>query len=287
MKKFSIGYCLVLLAKWTATLILLSILLVLLIYSKDSIVQIGFGFFSETWNPGKGEYGMLSMLFGSLVVTIIALILALPFSMFGAIYIAEYSSIKYRLFLKSTMELLAGIPSIVYGLLGVAILAPLIGDLFNLSSGRSIATAGIILALMVIPTILTLCEDAFSQIPKSYRENGFALGLTKYEVLKNILLPIAKPNVMAAILLGFGRAIGETMAVMLVIGGIDKIPQPIYQLFTPGQTFTSKLGREVGETAFNSLHFSALITLGLILLIIVLVFTLLSKYISGKKFRNA
>ncbi len=287
MKKFSVGYVSVLTAKWIATLILLSIILVLFIYSGESIHQIGFGFLSETWNPGNGQFGMLSMLYGSMAVTTIALVIALPFSIFGAIYIAEYSPVKYRLFLKSAMELLAGIPSIVYGLIGVAVLAPLTGDLFGLTTGRTIATAGIILALMVIPTILTLCEDAFSQIPKSYRENGFALGLTRYEVLKNILLPIAKPNVMAAILLGFGRAIGETMAVMLVIGGIDKLPQPIYQLFTPGQTLTSKLGREVGETAFNSLHFSALITLGLILLLIVLTFTLVSKYISSKKFRSA
>ena len=162
-------------------------------------------------------------------------------------------------------------------IIGIAFFSIWIQDIFNLQSGRTILTAGILLSIMILPTIITLTDDAFHHIPDKYRESAKGLGLYKFEIIKEILIPIAKPDLKAAILLAFGRALGETMAVMLVIGSIDKIPEPIYNWLSPGQTITSKLGREIAETSFGSVHFSAMIFMGLLLFILVLILTILSQ----------
>jgi ABC-type phosphate transport system permease subunit len=138
---------------------------------------------------------------------------------------------------------------------------------------------------MILPTIITLTDDALKSIPDKYRESSKGLGLYNYETITHTLLPIAKPSIIGAVLLALGRALGETMAVMLVIGSIDQISSPFFNWLVPGQTVTSKLGREIAETAFGSVHFSALIFMGFILLVIVLVFTLIAEYFSNKSQR--
>jgi phosphate transport system permease protein len=258
--------------------IVLSVLLLLLIYSWDALAQQGWGLLTVNWHPASNQFGIIAMLYGSLSVTIIALAIAVPAGLFTALYIAEIMPNKFRYTVKSFLELLAGIPSIVYGLIGVAFVSTWMEQWLDLSSGRTILTAGLLLAIMILPTLITLVEDALHSVPNQYRETARGLGMYRYEVIWHGVLPIAKADIISAILLALGRALGETMAVMLVIGGIDKIPQPFYNWLSPGQTITSKLGREMEEAAFGSLHFSALIFMGLMLLLVVLVITVLTQY---------
>lgn len=258
------------------------IFLILLLNSWSAITNVGLDLINLTWNPAKGEFGIISMLFGTFVVTLIALVIAVPLGVFTAIFTSEILASKYRFFIKSILELLAGIPSIIYGLIGIAFLSIWFQDLFDLQSGRTLLTAGILLSVMILPTIITLTDDAFQNIPNKYRETAKGLGLYNSEIIKEVLFPIAKADVKSAILLAFGRALGETMAVMLVIGSIDKLPTPIYNWLSPGQTITSKLGREIAETSFGSVHFSAMIFMGLLLFIIVLLLTIFAQKSSRK-----
>ena len=237
--------------------------------------EMGWAFlFGNEWYAGE-VYGALPMVYGSLMVTSIALIIALPFAIGGAIFTAEFLPSRPRLIVKSVMELLAGVPGIIYGLIGIAILAPIIQKIFGLIDGSSLVTAGILLAIMILPTIMSLSEDAMRAVPGEYRDTGLGLGLSKVEIVFRVVFPNALPGIVGAVLLGLGRAMGETIAVMLVIGGIDRIPQPWFDIFSPGQNIPSKLGREAAEALGSGLHWSALISLGLTLFIIVTSTTLI------------
>ncbi|MGZ8184951.1 MAG: phosphate ABC transporter permease subunit PstC [Methylobacter sp.] len=273
-----IGRAYILISTLISAAIILLIVLVLFVYSWDAISQKRADLFTLIWNPAVGRFGILAMLYGSVMVTAIALTIAIPLGLATAVFTSEMLGARYRYYVKSFLELLAGIPSILYGLIGVAFFSVWLGDLFDLQSGRIILTAGVLLAIMVLPSIITLCDDALHNVPQQYREVAKGLGLYPYEVIMSIVLPLAKTDIAGAILLSLGRALGETMAVMLVIGGIDKIPQPPFNVMVPGQTITSKLGREIGETAFVSMHFSALIFMGLVLLVIVLVLTAIAQH---------
>lgn len=254
-------------------LVILLIITFLFFNSWEAITQIGWQLFTLEWHPPKGQYGILPMLYGSAMVTTIALIIAVPLGLFSAIFTSEILPTRYRFYVKSLLEILAGIPSIVYGLIGIAFFSVWVRDFFNVQTGRTILTAGILLSVMILPTIISLSDDALHNVPKKYREAARGLGLFDYEIIKSAVLPIAKGDIVGVVLLALGRALGETMAVMLVIGSIDKIPQPAFNFLVPGQTVTSKLGREIAESAFGSLHFSALILMGLLLLAAVLVLT--------------
>ena len=258
--------------------ITIGIVLMLLIYSWDAIEQRGFALFTLNWHPASMQFGILSMLYGSAMVTLVALTIAVPLGLTTALCISEILAEKYRFRIKSLLEVLAGIPSIVYGLIGVAFFSVWIEQWFNLASGRTILTAGLLLAVMILPTLITLTEDALHNVPYQYRETARGLGFYRHEVIFACVVPMAKADIMSAVLLSLGRALGETMAVMLVIGSIDKIPHNIFNVLVPGQTITSKLGREIEEAAFGSLHFSAMIFMSLVLLLIVLILTAISQY---------
>ncbi len=273
------GMAWLLFSKIMAALIIFAIFMVILINSYDALYTINTNFLTVKWNPSKNLYGILPMLYGSFAVTFLSLLIAVPLGLSSAIYVSEILSPEYRIYVKSFIELLAGIPSIIYGLIGVAFLSVWVADLFHLTFGRTIFTASIILSIMILPTIMTLCEDALRHVPQKYREAAYATGLTKYETIFSAVIPIAKQNIIGAVLLAMGRAIGETMAVMLVIGSIDRLPSPIFNILVPGQTITSKLGREIAESAIGSLHFSALVTLGLILMIVVMAVTFAAHYL--------
>ena len=273
-----IGKNYVMFSTMVSAAVILIIITILFVNSLDALRQTGWKLFTLDWNPPKAKFGILSMLYGSAMVTLCALVLAAPLGLFTAIFTSEMLPVRYRLHVKSLLELLAGIPSIIYGLIGVAFLSVWLGDFFDLSSGRTIFTAGILLAIMILPTIITLSDDALHNVPEKYREAARGLGLYRYEVIKTAVLPIAKADISGAVLLALGRALGETMAVMLVIGSIDKIPSPVFNVLVPGQTITSKLGREMAETAFGSQHFSAMIFMGLLLLVIVLLLTVIAQH---------
>ncbi len=273
-------YCAVLIS----TTSVLAIFLFLLKDSMPIFQKEGLGFiFGREWNVGQNTYGALHMIVGTSLVTVIALVLALPVALGSAIYTAMFLRYEYRLIVKSLMELLAGIPSIIYGLLGVAFLSTFISGSLDLQTGRVILTAGILLAMMILPTIMTFSEDAIRSVPQQYKESALGLGLTKTEMVLSCALPIALPGIVGAVLLGVGRAIGETMAVMLVIGSIDRMPSPIYNILVPAQTITSKLGRETAESSIGSLHWSALMGLGLILLVAVTGIYFIASVFTGRK----
>jgi len=280
-----IGKSYVLASTIISALIIVLVFIILVANSWQAVTEVGWNLFSLRWNAPSDEFGILSMCFGTAIVTLIALVLAVPLGILTAIFTSEMLPSKLRIPVKSLLELLAGIPSIIYGLIGIAFFAIWLQGFFQLQSGRTILTAGFLLAIMILPTIITLVDDALHNIPKQYHEASLGLGLYKYEIIKNTLLPIAKADIYGAILLAFGRALGETMAVMLVIGSIDKIPSPFFDVLSPGQTITSKLGREIAETSFGSVHFSAMIFMGLLLFSLVLVITLIAQRANKKRIR--
>lgn len=257
-----------------AVIVVISVFL--LLYSRDAIAQEGWRLLGRTWNPAAGQFGILPMLYGTMAVTVIALGMAFPLGLATAVFTSEILPDRYRIGVKSTLELLAGIPSIVYGLIGVALLSVWIEDLFALQTGRTILTAGLLLGVMILPTIITLSDDALHHVPRRYREAAEGLGLYRYEVVQRAVWPIARADVAGAALLGLGRAMGETMATMLVVGGLDSMPGSLLNVLVPGQTITSKLGREMAETAFGSLHFSTMIFMGLALFVLVLGLTIVA-----------
>ena len=249
----------------------------LFVQSGPALAQAGGSLLSTSWNPAEGVYGIIPMVFGSIFVMLIAVSIALPLGLLAAIAISRIKHKTLKRVTKSALEILAGIPSIVYGLIGVAYVSLWVAGLFDLQSGRIILTAGLILAVMILPTFLSLAEDAISSVPKAYYENASALGLYPYEMQLSVILPAAAPGIMSAALLALGRALGETMAVMLVIGSLDRLPSPLFNPLSSGQTITSKLGREIGESAFGSTHFSALILMSFILVMITIGLTITSR----------
>lgn len=231
-----------------------------------------------SWHSSKG-YGALPMIYGTLTVTFLAICLALPLGLGSAIVTSEILSGRLRLIVKAIIELLAGIPGVVYGLLGIFFVAPAIKNAFGLIDGNSIFTAGVILSIMILPTVMTLSDDALRSVPRKYREQAVSLGLNRRETIVHAVFPLAMKGVIAGVLLSLGRAMGETVAVMMVIGSVDKIPKPFFNIFEPGQTITSKIGREASDALGVGLHWNALVGLGLILFIMIMLITLFADMI--------
>ncbi|MGQ9677808.1 MAG: phosphate ABC transporter permease subunit PstC [bacterium] len=233
--------------------------------------------FGNTWNPnayGHPKYGIIALLLGSLLTTLIALLISVPLGIAGALFIAERLKGGLRIGAKMVVELFAGFPSVVIGLFGLLVLAPLIARLFNLPSGLNLFTASIILALMSLPTIISVSEDAIRVVPNSYREAAYTLGASPWTTATKVILPAARSGILAAVMLGFGRAIGETMAVLMVAGNAPIIPR---SFFAPVRTITTTIAIELGEAAANSIHFFSLFALGFILFIIALASNLIAE----------
>ena len=249
----------------------------LLAGSLDALRREGLAFFTTArWSYRHGDFGAASMLFGSLAVAVIALLFAAPLATAAAVFISEMCTRRLRVILKIAVELLAGIPSVVYGLLGVVFLRDWMAAMYERAgidflSADTLLTAAVLLAIMVLPTIATLAEDALHGVPRPAREAGRGLGLTRAEVIVSVVFPRAVPGIIGAVLLGFGRAVGETIAVFLVVGRADNRELSMTALFDAGQTITSKLGGSETSIAIGDpLHSSAMLTLGLVLLVAVL-----------------
>lgn len=242
----------------------------------------GFSFVTGTkWYYRQQEFGAAPMIYGTLVVSLGALMLATPLGIGAAIFTAEYLPARFRLMVKLVIELLAGVPSVIYGLLGILILRNWIYDLlspFDPLSGDTLITAIVLLAVMILPTVMTLSDDAFRSVPAGQRHAARGLGLNGTEVVLYVSLPQAAHGLFAAVLLGLGRAMGETIAVFLVLGRQDnQWPKSFFSwqpLMESGQTLTSKLGSSETNIAYGSpLHWGAMVGLGLILLVIVMLIT--------------
>ena len=238
----------------------------------------------EGWNSLTGtkwffrqrEFGALPMIYGSVVVSVVALVLAAPLGMGAAVFTAEYLSRKPRLAVKVLIELLAGVPSVVYGLLGILLLRNWIYELFarfDLLSGDTLLTAAVLLSVMILPTVVTLSDDALRAVPATQRRAARALGLTRSETILHVSLPQARRGLSAELLLALGRAFGETIAVFLVVGRQDNnLPERLLSLrplLESGQTLTSKLGSSETNIGYGDpLHWGAIVGLGLILLVL-------------------
>lgn len=257
----------------TSTLLCAASLLLLvafLLYASAPIfAEQGLSFVLEPeWYPYEALFGLLPALLGSLLSVGLAILLAVPLGVAAALFNLEIMPKAGQSWLRLMMELMAGIPSVVYGLLGLWLLVPLLETQLNLLTGRTLFAAALLLAAMALPSIMVLSEDALRKVSREQRENAAALGLDWWQQVWRILLPQAWPGIRLATLLSLGRAMGETVAVMLVVGSIDRIPEPFYNLLVPAQTFTSRIGRELGEAEIDSLHWAALMSSGVALMII-------------------
>ena len=262
----------------STALIIAAVLGFLLQASWPLLQSQGLSFISEPeWYPYEQLYGLLPVLVGSFWSIVLALLLAVPTALAAAILCAELLPGRGRAVLRFSMELMAGIPSVVYGLLGLWLLLPLLESQLDLLTGRSLLAAGLLLALMILPTIMVFSEAAIAAVVSEQRQTALLLGLDWPARLLRVLLPQAWPGIRVAILLALGRAMGETVAVMLVVGSLDRLPQPLYNLLQPAQTLTSRIGREMAEAAVGSMHWAALVACGLSLAVIAMLLSLLTQ----------
>lgn len=222
-------------------------------------------FFGAKWISLSEFYGLLPLLVGSFWVTLVALIISIPVGIFTAIYIAEYASPKMRTTFKIIIETMSAIPSVVLGFIGLYALSSIVKNAFNLNSGLTALTGGIMLAFMAIPTIVSIADDSLNALDKSYKEASLALGANKVETIFNVLLPAAFPGIFAGIMLGFGRIIGETLTVLMITGN-----SPILATspLSPVRTLTATIAAEMGEVVQGSTHYFALFAIGIILFFI-------------------
>jgi phosphate transport system permease protein len=231
-------------------------------------------FLSPNWRPtseSKQTFGILALVAGTASVTGLAMLVAIPFSLGAAIFIAEFASGKTREFLKITVELLAAIPSVVWGFIGLAIMNPIIIQTFNVPVGLNVLNAGVILGLMAAPIMTSIAEDALKAVPDRYREAAEAMGATRWQVIYKVVLPAAKNGLLGAVLLGVGRGFGETMAVLMATGHSINIPTSV---FDSVRALTATIAAELGETAAGSPHYQALFTIGIFLFIITFIINL-------------
>jgi phosphate transport system permease protein len=223
--------------------------------------------FGKNWYPisEPPQLGILPLILGSLIVTIGAAIISVPIGVGCAIYIAEIAPLKIKEVLKAGIELLAAIPSVVLGFIGMVTLVPLVKNIFHLPTGLTALSGSIMLAFMAMPTIVSIAEDALYSVPKNYKEGALALGATQWQTIWRVMLPAASSGILAAIMLGIGRVIGETMAVMMITGNAAVIPQSI---LVPVRTLTATIAAEMGEAVVGSEHYFALFAIGIVLFII-------------------
>lgn len=244
-------------------------------------------FTSPNWRPDsnvKPQFGILALLAGTVSVTTLAILIAVPFGLGAAIYVSEFSSGRLREGLKIVIELLAAIPSVVWGFIGYMVLNPIIIYMTGAPIGINVLNGGIILALMSVPIIVSVGEDSLKAVPDSFREAAIGLGASRWQVIYRVLLPAAKNGLLAAVLLGIGRGIGETMAVLMATGHAVQIPR---SLLDPVRTLTATIAAELGETVEGDTHYRVLFVIGMVLMLIAMLVNLIAdivvKGIRGKQ----
>ena len=239
--------------------------------------------FGKQWYPTSEPmpaFGIWPLILGTLWVTLGAILFALPLGLATAIFMAEVTSSRVRNLLKPLVELLAGIPSVVYGFFGLVVVVPLIQQLFRLDVGETALAGSIVLGIMALPTIITISEDALRTTPRALKEASLALGATKWQTIVRVVVPYASSGISTAIILGIGRAIGETMAVLMVTGNASMIPHSFLQ---PVRTIPATIAAELGESPYGGLHFSALFALGIVLFLFTLIINLTVELIRKKE----
>jgi phosphate transport system permease protein len=238
---------------------------------------------SVRWYPIEDYYGILPLISGSVVVTIGATLIAVPFGIGTAIFLAEIAPRWLREILKPLIEILAGLPSVVLGFIGIAVLSSFLRISFNLPTGLSAFTGSLLLGAISIPTIVSVAEDALDAVPKEYRDGALALGGTKWQTIWTVLLPAAKSGVLTAVMLGIARSIGETMTVMMVTGNAPVLANSLRVFVSPVRTMTATIAAEMGEVANGSTHYHVLFFIGIVLFLISLIVNVIA---SSYVYRN-
>ena len=264
-----------------AMMAVLGIILIIVMVTKESVPafrEVGpLNLFSAEWNPQTGDYGMTVFIVGTLLTTLGALLLAVPLALGTALFLTEMAPRKVGTMVARGVEILAGIPSIVIGWIGFTLLVPVIAALTR-SAGSGILAASIILGIMSMPTITSIARDALETVPSSYKQGSVGLGATRWQTIWHVILPAAKPGLLVAVILGMGRAIGETVAVALVIGPASTFPK---SLTTPTHTLTTKILMEMGES--SGLQRSVLFAMALVLLLLSMAMILAVRFATRKK----
>lgn len=224
------------------------------------------------WAPTKGSFGIFPMIVSSFLVTVGALLIGAPMGLSCAIYLSEYSGRRTQMILKPALELLAGIPSVVFGFLGVIYIVPLVRNYLG-GSGFSLISTSLVLGVMILPTIISISFDALMSVPKTYREGSFAMGATKWQTIYKVILPSAKSGILASFILGMGRAIGETMAVIMIAGNALKIPTSILD---PLRTLTGNIALELAYATGD--HRMSLFSTGVVLMVIIMVLNYIANF---------
>ncbi len=264
------------------SVIILGFILALLLYNSLRFFlnyPIGEFFGGVKWAPTNNKFGFLPLFTGSLLTSFTSIIIAVPLGIGSAVFIGELAPCSLREILKPIIEILATIPSVVIGFIGIKIVAPIIKNLFNLSIGLTALTGSVMLAFMSLPTIISISEDAINAVPNKYRYASMALGATKWETTYKVVVPTASSGIVAAVMLGLGRIVGETMAVLMLTGNAPRI---VFSLLQPVRTITATIAAEMGETAQGSLHYSALFAIGLVLFIITFIINFIGDRFSKK-----
>ena len=242
--------------------------------------------FGVHWYPTFDLFGMLPLLLGSILVTVTAIVIALPLGVATAVFVREVAPGWAREALKPMIEVLAGIPSVVLGFFGMTILAPTVRETLGTPTGLTAFTGALVLAYMALPTIISMAEDALDAVPKSYRDAGLAMGATQWQTIWRVVVPAARSGIVTAVMLGLGRAIGETMAVMMVTGNAARLPLSFDSIFRPVRTMTATVAAEMGEVAQGSVHYHALFGIGIILFIVTFLINLVAATTILKKRRR-
>jgi phosphate transport system permease protein len=243
--------------------------------------------FNIRWYPIEGLFGILPLIFGTLLVTISATLIALPFGIGTAIFISEVAPRGIKEVLKPIVEILAGIPSVVLGFIGILVIVPFFRKFLDLPTGLTAFTGAVLLGLIAIPTIVSVAEDALNTVPPGYRQAGLALGATRWQTIWGVTVPAAKTGILTAVMLGIGRALGETMAVMMVTGNAPVMPSGLNAIFEPVRTMTATIASEMGEVATGSQHYQVLFLIGILLFLFSLVINIIASAVSTKQRKRA
>ncbi len=267
-----------------AVIILLGIFLMLFLNGLQTFKDVRpFEFFFTTrWNPsayGESSYGILSMIVSTFMVTLGAMIIAVPLGIGTSAYIAEIASQRTRDILKPIIGILAGIPSVVIGFIGIVLVGPFIAKVFGLSSGLNALNGSILLAFMSLPTIISVSEDAIREVPKEYKEASYALGANRWATLIKVTIPAAYSGIVVSIMLGIGRAIGETMTVLMATGNAPAMP---HGFFDSVRTMTATIAIEMGEVPYGTTHYYSLFAIGATLFLISLGVNLIAEFVTTK-----
>ncbi|HLT87284.1 MAG TPA: phosphate ABC transporter permease subunit PstC [Sphingobacterium sp.] len=229
------------------------------------------------WSPTSKipKYGMLPLVLSTTIVTCGAMLIAIPLGIGTAAYIAEYATPRVKNLLKPAIEMLAAVPSVVIGFLGIVVVSPGIANLADLSNGLNALNGAILLAVMALPTIITIAEDAIHAVPQTYKEASYAVGATKWQTLRKVIIPAAAPGIIAAVMLGVGRAIGETMTVLMATGNASILPT---SMFDSVKTMTATIAIEMGEVPYQTTHYFALYAIATVLFLMTLAANMLGEY---------